>query len=150
MSKSSLDYQFLQDTLEKRRYKLADVKDQIVKVAFDVVRFKDGNVDELWKIQNADDGDYIIALYDEDSENVKKEATWKVSLNKLSGDVLFSYKNEMITKIASSKLGIDDYNFIEQQLSQKLSENSGLVKALLKELPVSERNELVKKFPELG
>lgn len=144
---NSLDYKFLQDTLEKRTYKLSEVKDRIVKVAFDVVKFKDED-EGLWQIQNAEDGDYIIALYNPEEGSNIKEASWTVIMNKLAGDVSFIYKNEYITKMASTQLGVSDPVFIEKTLPKKLAENPRLVQMLLKEVKPEVKAELVKKFPE--
>jgi hypothetical protein len=69
MSKFSLDYSDLANKIVKRAYRLSDVKDQLETVAFDIVRFKDADKGaELWQVQSADDGDYIVALYDDTSE----------------------------------------------------------------------------------
>src|SRR5277367_4480978 len=80
MSKFSLDYSGLANQITKKAYRLADVKGQLETVAFDVVRFKDGDKGaDLWQIQSADDGDYIVALYDD--EEVEKAASsnpWSV------------------------------------------------------------------------
>ena len=66
MSKYSIDYSGLAK-LTKKAYRLSDVKDQLETIAFDVVRFKDGDHGaELWQVQSSDDGDYIVALYDEE------------------------------------------------------------------------------------
>ena len=72
MPKFSLDYNQIADIINKRKYALEDVKDKIVKVAFDIVRFKDSDLNQLWQIHHTDDGDYITALYDEEENSLKK------------------------------------------------------------------------------
>ena len=68
----SINYESLDGALNAKKYKLSDVKDRIEKVSFDIVRFKDGDKGaDLWQIQSADDGDYIVSLYEEEKENVK-------------------------------------------------------------------------------
>jgi hypothetical protein len=63
MPKFSVDYSGLENKIYKKAYRLADVKDQLETVAFDIVRFKDNDKGaELWQVQSADDGDYIVAL----------------------------------------------------------------------------------------
>jgi len=151
MNKFSLDYQTLSDAVDKKRYKLSDVQDRIEKVAFDVVRFKDGNLEELWQIQNAEDGDYIVALY-QDTEEKKSEASdWQVGISKISQDLVFNYKGEFLTKMASSKLGLskEELNKTISYLPKKLAENKKLVQALLQELNEDKRQEICKKYPEL-
>lgn len=150
MSKFSVDYSSLENTLYKRAYKLSEVKDQIEKVAFDIVRFKDGDkASALWQVQSADDGDYIVALYDE--EEKKSASNWDVSILKLAGEIQISYKGDPLLKIAASKLGIDrsELSKVSSYLPAKLSENKKLVKALLNELPLSTKNLVLNKYPEL-
>lgn len=149
MSKFTVDYTKLANKITKKAYRLADVKDQLETVAFDVVRFKDGdNAAELWQVQSAEDGDYIVSLYDE--EETTKTA-WSVLVSKTAGDLQVSYKGDPIVRVASSKLGIPraELSKIEQYLPEKLAENKKLVKALLNELSPSAKEEVFKKYPEL-
>jgi len=155
MSKFQVDMDKLYNKLSKKVYKLSDVKDRLEKVAFDVVRFKDSNVEELWQIQSADDGDYIVALYNDEQKDVVKEASakpWSVSLNKTSKELNVFYKGDFITKIASSSLGFAEKELpdLERILPNKLAANERLAKALLKGLSTQHRLELCKKHPELS
>lgn len=151
MSKDRIDYSGLEKIIYKKAYKLADVKDQLESVAFDIVRFKDGDKGaELWQVQSADDGDYIVALYESDS--VEKSASqWDVTISKTAGNLQVSYKGDPIVRVASSKLGIpqSEIHKIPDYLPTKLAESKKLVKALLNELPVSAKNEVLRKYPEL-
>jgi hypothetical protein len=151
MQKFAVDYNQLENNLYKKSYKLSEVKDRIVKVAFDIVKFKDGDEHaNLWQIQNADDGDYIVSMYEE-SEEVKKTA-WDVSLNKLAGSINISYKNDPIITVASRSLGIpaNELSMVKEYLPVKLAENKKLVRALLNELPETTKNEVLNKYPELS
>jgi len=151
MSKYTVDYTKLANQITKKAYRLADVKDQLETVAFDVVRFKDADKGaELWQVQSADDGDYIVALYD-DEDNSKTASAWSVTVTKTAGDLQVSYKGDPLVRVASSKLGIprDQLASIEQYLPEKLAENKKLVKALLNELSPSAKQEVLKKYPEL-
>jgi hypothetical protein len=150
MSKFTINYSGLDDTF-KRAYRLKDVKDKIEKVAFDVVRFKDNDKGaDLWQVQSADDGDYIVAIYQPDEEE-KVAMNWNVSLNKISGNLQVSYKGDPLVRVASTKLGIppSELSKVEQYLPRKLSENKRLVKALLNELNESAKKEVLSKYPEL-
>jgi hypothetical protein len=153
MSKFSVDYSGLANTITKKAYRLADVKDQLETVAFDVVRFKDGDKGaDLWQVQNAEDGDYIVALY-QDDEEIEKSASggWSVLVTKTAGDLQVIYKGDPLVKVACSKLGIprNELHQIEQYLPQKLATNKKLVKALLNELEDSMKLAVFKKYPEL-
>lgn len=150
MSKFSINYSSLEHKIYKKAYRLADVKDQLESVAFDIVRFKDGDKGaELWQVQSADDGDYIVSLYQEDEE--KTAALWEVAITKTAGELQVSYKGDPIVKVASSRLGIprSELHKIPDYLPSKLAENKKLVTALLSEMPASAKNEVLKKYPEL-
>lgn len=151
MSKISIDYSELENKIYKKAYKLSEVKDKIEVVAFDVVRFKDNDSRaNLWQIQSSKDGDYIVAIYDnEESDNNKK---WEVVVNKISSDLQFYYNGEPIVRVSSSKLGIpkSELNSVSNYLPTKLAENTKLVKSLLKELDESHRKSVLNKYPELA
>lgn len=150
MSKDAIDYSKLEEVIYKRAYKLSDVKDKIQVVAFDIVKFKDNDkASQLWQIQSADDGDYIVALYNEDEQ--VKEGNWQVSLNKVASDIQISYKGDPIVKVAANKLGIpkDELHKVEGYLPQKLAENKKLVKALLNELSEETKKQVLNRYPEL-
>lgn len=151
MKNFSLDYSALEQKVTKKTYKYSEVKDQLVKVAFDVVRFKgDDKGADLWQVQSADDGEYIVALYQPDEEE-KKEASWEV-IATAAGNLQFSYKGAPVVKLAAATLGIPnkELHTISEYLPAKLANNKKLVKALLKELPPSSKQELLNKYPELA
>jgi hypothetical protein len=150
MSKFSIDYSNLVNKIYKKAYKLSDVQDQIEVVAFDVVRFKDSDKGaELWQVQSADDGDYIVALYQPEEE--KTASLWEAVVTKTAGELHISYKGDPLVKIAASKLGIPpaEWSRIPEYLPSKLAENKKLVRALLNELSNSAKEEVLNKYPEL-
>ncbi|HVY53721.1 MAG TPA: hypothetical protein VHA13_04305 [Gammaproteobacteria bacterium] len=151
MSKFSIDYSGLENKIYKKAYRLSDVKDQLETVAFDLVKFKDSDKSaDLWQIQSADDGDYIVAVYQSDDEE-KVASNWEVIVTKTAGELQISYKGDPIVRLASKKLGIPQHelNQVPKYLPIKLAENKKLVKALLNELPASAKKEVLNKYPEL-
>ena len=157
MSKYNVDYSGLANQFTKKAYRLSDVKDQLETVAFDVVRFKDGDHGaELWQVQSADDGDYIVALY-EDEEIAEKTASrtpppaWGVLVTKNGSDLQVSYKGDPLVRLSAVKLGIpsSELHQAEKYLPEKLATNKKLVKALLSELNDAARQEVSKRYPEL-
>lgn len=147
MSKNDLDY----SKLEKKAYKLSEVKHLLETVAFDIVRFKDSDKSaDLWQVQSADDGDYIVAMYQPDEEE-KTASLWDVTVSKTAGNIQISYKGDPIVRIASSKLGVpaSEVHKVPEYLPSKLAENKKLVKTLLNELQESAKKEVLKKYPEL-
>lgn len=152
MSKFSLDYSGLENKVYKKAYRLSDVKDRLETVAFDIVRFKDDDKSaDLWQVQSADDGDYIVAMYQPEEEEIKTSALWGVAVSKTAGDLQVSYKGDPLVRIAAGKLGIPraELHKIEEYLPAKLAANKKLVNALLNELPESAKKEVLNKYPEL-
>jgi hypothetical protein len=152
MSKFSIDYSKLENKIYKKAYKLSDVQDQLERVAFDIVKFKDNDKGaELWQIQSADDGDYIVALYQAEENEKSGSGDWDVMISKTAGDLQISYKGDPIVRIASSKLGIPpkEVHQVSEYLPNKLAESKKLVKSLLNELSPSAKKAVLNKYPEL-
>ncbi len=150
MSKFSIDYSSLENKIYKKAYRLSEVKDKLETVAFDIVRFKEGDKGaDLWQVQSADDGEYIVALY-QPEEDVKT-ASWDVVLSKTAGTLHVSYNGDPIVKVAASKLGIPaaELDKVQSYLPNKLATNKKLVQALLNELPESTKKEVLSKYPEM-
>jgi hypothetical protein len=150
--KNSIDYSSLENQVYKKAYRLSDVKDRLETVAFDIVRFKDGDDSaNLWQVQSADDGDYIVAMYQQDEEEKKVAAVWSVVISKTAGDLQVSYKGDPLVRIAAGKLGIprSELSKVEEYLPSRLASNKKLVKALLNELTGSAKKEVLSKYPEL-
>lgn len=153
MSKFAVDYSNLEQKVYKKAHKLSDVKNRIERVAFDVVRFSDGDdSSKLWQVQSADDGEYIVALYDEQDEPLKTVASdWEIALNKTSAIIDVYYKGDPIVRVAASKLGIpvNELSFVAKYLPAKLAENKKLATALISEASNEVRQEIYNKYPEL-
>jgi len=151
MPKFSIDYSGLANQITKKAYRLSDVKDQLETVAFDVVRFKDSDKSaDLWQVQSADDGEYIVALYQPDEEE-KTVAQWDVRVNKVASVLEVSYKGDPLVRVPASRLGIphSELQKVPNYLPAKLAGNKKLVKALLSELSDASRTEVFNKYPEL-
>lgn len=153
MPKFAVDLDNVVSSISKKAFKLSEVQDKIEKVAFDVVRFKDGNPEELWQVQTAEDGSsYIVALYNEDEEKVATASIHPWSVVIANSDIHFFYKKDHLCKVASSQLGFktDDLSLAKRYLPKKLSENAALVKALLKSVDQDTRKSILAKYPELA
>lgn len=152
MNKSAINYNNLETNLNRKVYKLADVKDKIEKVAFDVVRFVESdNIDDLWQIQHCHDGDYIVAMYEDKqmTSTASEEIFWKALAD--NDQVFVYYKNTPVTKISLASIGIpaDEANLVRRYLPKKLASNKKLVNQLLNQLENDQKAELYRKFPEL-
>lgn len=165
MTKFSIDYNSLDQHFNRKKvYKLKDVQDRITKVAFDVVRFSDGDhtIDNLWKIENTVDGDVIVAMYDKDEnpEGLEKTASvdsssylnWNAISDKTASSMTIFYKNDPIKKIATKELNIEnnDVQSFCKHLAYKLANDKVFVKSLLKSIDKAEVDYLLNKYPELN
>lgn len=152
MKNLSIDYSGLANQITKKAYRLSDVKDQLESVGFDVVRFKDADKGaDLWQIQSAEDGDYIVALYEDENEKVASSNPWTVLVTKNGSDLQISYKGDPLVRFAASKLGIPPHELhkAEEYLPEKLATNKKLVQSLLKDLNEAARLEVARRYPEL-
>jgi hypothetical protein len=154
---ATIDYSKLTHSLTHKTYKLADVKDRLIKVAFDIVRFKDGPAEELWQVQNADDGDYIVARYELETPEPVKTATLKTasshwSVSPSSSTLHIAYKGQLIAKFAAKELGlsVEEISAAASFLPAKLASDKDFAKALLKALPQEKRDQLLSLYPELS
>lgn len=151
MSRFSLNYSNLENKIYKKAYKLSEVQDQLESVAFDIVKFKDNDSGaNLWQIQSADDGEYIVALYQPDEDKVAN--LWDVDIVKSAGDLQISYKGDPILRVSAAKIGIakEELSKVKSYLPEKLANNKKLVTALLKELDSKNKEMILKKYPELN
>ena len=151
MAKFNLDYSGLANTITKKAYRLADVKDQLETVGFDIVRFRSGDKGaELWQVNHAEDGDYIVALY-EDEVLDKTASVWGVVATKNGSDLQISYKGDPLLRMSAAKLGIpaSELHQAEKYLPEKLATNKKLVKALLNQLSATAKQVVSQRYPEL-
>lgn len=154
MDKHSVNYDNMNKKLtEKKAYKFNDVKDRLIKVAFDVVKFKDSSdIDGLWQVQSSDDGEVIVALYEE-TPKLETKSSWSAVADKTASYVHVFYKNEPVIKLASANFGVtskeDSVSFVEN-LPKILAENVGIRSSLLNELSAEDRKSFTTKYPELG
>lgn len=156
VEKFSVNFSELQQQLRPKKpaYKYADVKDRLVKVAFDVVRFMDAdNIDGLWQIQETDDGEVIVAMYDESSAQDKpteKTAGWSAMPDR-AGNVNVFYHETPVAKVSLASLGMtdEDPGSVGKTLSEKLALNSSLRVSFLGTLSREDREALFRAYPEL-
>ena len=154
-SKFSLDYTQLDNSLNKKSFKLtpAQVKSQLEVVGFDIVRFRDDDKSsKLWDLEATDDGNYIVSLYEDDTETTKTALAWEVVLSKTANTFNFFYKGAPITKMSASQLGLPaaELNLVERYLPARLASNPQLVQALLDQLSEPAKKEVYSKYPELA
>lgn len=152
MQKFEIDFLQLEKKLNQPKYyKLSDVQHRLQKVAFDVVRFMDGQeIEGLWQIKKTDDGEVIVAMY-EDSSNVKESTNWTAVTDKTAANVHLFYKGTPVKKLCIANMGIpqSDWKSAADLLPAKLASNQNLVGKLLNDLEPEHRENLLNTYPEL-
>lgn len=143
MTYNSIDYSLLAQK-QSKTYKLSEVKDRLIKIAFDVVRFKDSPVDELWQVMQADDGEYLVARYNEEEETTKT-ASLKSSFSATASneEVQIFYKGTPLSKFAHQ-----DAETISHFMPNKLHTDLEFRKLYFNSLPKDRQIALSKLFPE--
>ncbi len=161
MEKFAVNYNDLQGDLSPRpqAFRYEDVKDRLKKVAFDVVRFADGDdISGLWQIQETTEGEVIVAKYDDLSNYSQVEKTasvetnWRALADRSGENIHLFYKDSPVTKVSLASIGIpaDDVDVVCRFLPEKLATNEALMSNLLAEIPKGNYQELVKAHPELS
>lgn len=148
MDKYTIDFNALDQTINApKKIKLAEVKDRIEKVGFDVVRFVDDkNKLNLWQVV---DGDYIVAMYDEPKEITT--GNWSVESDRHNKSATIFYKDAPIKSIAFSELGIpeEEIKNFKSVLPERLSNNKDFVTSMLNSLDINYKKALFERYPEL-
>lgn len=147
---TQLDYSILERHSSKPQYKFSETKHLFTRLAFDVFKLNDGSSDDLWKIESTVDGDYLVALYDNDSsvELAPKQASknlWQVEVQPESNELHLFYKGTPIHRFAHP-----DARSIRSFLPAKLASDQNFRKALLQELSPSRQSQILKLYPELA
>lgn len=164
MDKYSINYDNLESDMNRPKYyKYADVKDRLVKVAFDIVKFQDASedIDGLWQIKATDDGEIIVAMYESplSAESSKSSTKKTASVNSVSWEVIpardgsmnIFYKGEAIKRVASKEIDVDANNLASfcSDVANKLNSDVNFQKELFKEVPDTIKTALFGKYPEL-
>lgn len=148
--KEEINYQDLHQKLSpKKTYKLSEVQNQLVKVAFDVVKFQDNDIEGLWKIEKDEQGEYIVALYDDSELTKSASIPWQVKVEQDNSCLIF-YKDEPVTKISLSSLNIpiSEHSLVKSYLPNKLANNQTLVKSLIQSIDNKHLQKICQKYPE--
>ncbi len=155
MDKYSVDFTDLNKKFSaKKVHKLSDVQHLLVKVAFDVVRFRENeDTAQLWRIEESVDGPVIVAMYDQaDSPamlvQASAESDWQVIADGETGANIV-YKGEAIKRVTAASVGIDDVHLLCRWLPAKLSSDESFRNSLIKDMSLESRKLLLSKYPEL-
>lgn len=152
MREHKVDLNAVASSFNKRAYKLSEVKDKIVRVAFDVCRFVDDSPEKLWQIQTGSDGDYIVAMYEDGEEKVAiaTASPWEVSVRD-DGLNIF-YMKEHLGKVSAASIGFEhkDLLLARSYLPNALANNKTIRAGILSSLGEAQKQAILAKYPELS
>lgn len=112
---------------------LAGNEHRIMRVAFDLFRFKDGNPEELWQVQSSDDGEFLVRTYalPEEEEEVKTSSDkWSVEIDKKEENLTVAYRNIPLIRLAKKDFAInnpEEMRLLQRLVFTKLSNNKDFV-----------------------
>lgn len=137
MSKFQIDFDKL--GREFNRVPLRGNEHRLVRVAFDLFRFKDGNPEELWQVQSSDDGEFLVRTYalPDEQEEKKVAASWTVELDKKEENLTVAYRHIPLMRLAAKNYGLtssEDVRLLQRVIYNKINTDDEFVNKLIKTL----------------
>lgn len=140
ITKSQIDFSEISNTCEApTKLPFERYKDKFRKIAFDVYAPINDPTDNLWTLQNTDDGDFLIRTHwDHENAHLKEsqEIGWNATPNKEGSAVTLYYKDLPLINLTAAEYGFDKSDtrgFIKTLLHFMRDKNN--VATLLKSLP---------------
>lgn len=120
-----------------------------VKVAFDVYRVDNDPYNNLWVLQDCDDGQFLIRTSDRHS-GIEVNGEWSAVSDYDKENVTLNYKNVPIARFSSKEFGFNNSDILtfKQALLEKVKEDEFFIKDLLISQPLSKKDALTTTFPE--
>ncbi|MFA5048449.1 MAG: hypothetical protein WC516_05510 [Patescibacteria group bacterium] len=136
MDKFQIDFEKLGNDFNK--IPLKGNEHRLVRVAFDLFRFKDRNPEDLWQVQSSDDGEFLVRTYALPDEQEEKVATaWSVELDKKEENLTIAYRNIPILRLAAKNFGLtesEDIRIFQRTVYNKITTDNEFVDKLIKTL----------------
>lgn len=138
MDKFSIDWSDVEKAIFKDTNKIfvKGNEHKLVKVAFDLFKFKNDPKEELWKVQADDDGnEFLVRIYSLPEENIK-ESNWSIKEDAKMANLTVCYNNVPIHRIAASQIETSqDLVIFKNMIIEKLSSDDSFTLKFLKTLP---------------
>jgi hypothetical protein len=141
MDKFEVDLSEIQRMLDKNRLPIIGNEHRMVRVAFDLFRLKGDEADDLWQVQSADDGEFLVRTYSlpEDNE-VKTSSDWSVSADGKFASLTVSYRGVPIKRLDTSEYGAktpEDGKLLQGIVFNKLATDNQFVHRIISSLEPS-------------
>lgn len=145
INKSEVDLTKISKTYEDDRLPFEEYKDKFIKIAFDVYTPANDPNDELWVVQENDDGVFLTRSdWGHENVNVKEsqDNDWDAVSNKEGNVITLYFKKQPLINLSSEEYGFkkDTKSFIKTLV--KFMQDKDNVAKLLKELPEKKVAEL--------
>jgi len=140
MEKFELDYKSLSNVVDPdtSRIPLKGNEHRIIRVAFDMVRFKDSGPEELWQIQSNDDGEFLVRTFDIGDEENVVTSNWKVMLDKKEENITVAYQNIPIKRVACKEYGATNTKeawMLRDTIYERLNSDQKFIRSFYFSLP---------------
>lgn len=139
-----LDWALLKERIETKRgkYRFEDVKDRVVKVAFDV--FKSTTDGGLWELREEGGTKFLYAIYGDPAEltstSAPNDSAWKATSDRDGKNVSLAFRGIPLMRFASSQHGFEptEANQFAEFLEQKVQDPEFVAK-MAEQLPESKK-----------
>ncbi len=133
----------------KNRIKITDDL-RIKKVAFDMVKVYGDEYNDLWRIENTDDGDFLVRASNPEFQ-VKESSNWKAVSDFGCENITLSYCGVPIARFASSEYSFspEDIGMFKAALLERAVDDSEFVKQVFASQSDAKRAAISGAFPEL-
>lgn len=146
MTKFQMDFDELKKSMGlDNKIPVKGNEEKIIRVAFDLFRFKDGDPEELWQVQSSDDGEFLVRTYLLPEEQNISEG-WSINTDKKEENLTVAYKEVPIFRISAKNFGSktpEDTLILKRALYKKISNDEKFLTNLVNALP-AEKKELLK------
>jgi hypothetical protein len=150
MDKFKADLSEIQKMLDTNRLPVSGNEHRMVRVAFDFFRLDGDETDDLWEVQSADDGEFLVRTYSlpEETEEIKT-SSWSVTADKEYANLTIAYQGVPITRLASKDYGaetLEDGKLLQGVVFNKLATDVEFIKTMILSLPASKKVALLRAF----
>lgn len=120
-----------------------------IKVAFDVYKVENDPYNNLWILQDCDDGQFLVRTSDRHS-GIETTGSWSAVSDYDKKNITLNYKNVPIARFSSKEFGFNNSDILtfKQALLEKVKEDELFIKDLLSSQPLSKKDALTTTFPE--
>jgi len=145
MDKFGIDFSGIAKMMDNNHLPVQGNEHRMIRVAFDLFRLKGDEAEDLWQVQSADDGDFLVRTYSLPDDEIEVESDWSVMADKKCAHFTITYKNVPIKRIDAADHGAEtpeDGKVLQGVIFRKLASDAKFVEALIGSLPKEKKDVL--------